>query len=149
MDSELALKDNVSGSSPASRDLGTEGYRHSADELGGRPTGLKAKCGAGSRRGGVHKPESRRESGSLLVRRGQAQGFDSPAYIARPAQHTGDGAWGTAHYRVQIHDDEGGTGAFRTHSGSSSIAARRSTSRRKRSPAGVGAILRPPRCRTP
>ena len=52
-------------------------------------------------------------SGSLLARRGQAQGFDSPAHIAGPAQHTGDPAQRTAHYRVQIHDGEGGTGAFR------------------------------------
>jgi DNA invertase Pin-like site-specific DNA recombinase len=52
-----------------------------------------------------------------LARRGQAQGFDSPPHIARPARHTGDIARGTTHNRVQIHDGEGGTGALRVRSG--------------------------------
>ncbi|GAB1688588.1 hypothetical protein KRM28CT15_03910 [Krasilnikovia sp. M28-CT-15] len=48
-----------------------------------------------------------------MARRGQAQGFDSLAYIACPARSTSDGAPGTAHYRVQIHDGEGGNGELR------------------------------------
>lgn len=58
-------------------------------------------------------PQAGGQSGYLLARRGQAQGFDSPPHIACPAHRTGDGAQGTAHHHVQIHDGEGGTGDFR------------------------------------
>jgi hypothetical protein len=74
-------------------------YPHSADELGGRSAGLSARCGAGSRRGGGHQPEGRRAIRLTPWRaQGQAQGFDSPTHIARPAQHTDDGAQGTARW---------------------------------------------------
>lgn len=56
------------------------------------------------------QPEGWRVIRPLLARRGQAQGFDSPVHIARPAPRTGDGSQRTAHHRVQIHNGEGGKG---------------------------------------
>lgn len=58
-------------------------------------------------------PRAGGQPGSLLARRGQAQGFDSLTHIARPARNTGDGAQGTAHHQAQIHDGEGGIGELR------------------------------------
>jgi hypothetical protein len=55
-------------------------------------------------------PRAGGQSGSLLARRGQARGFDSPTHIACPARNTGDRAQRTAHHQVQIHDGEGGIG---------------------------------------
>lgn len=88
-------------------------HPHTADQPGGRPAGLRPERGVGSRRGGVHEPESLRVSRLFLVRRGQAQGFD-PRHTPH-AQHGTqvDGVQGTAHHQVQIHDGAGGTGALR------------------------------------
>jgi hypothetical protein len=100
----------VTGGRPGPADT-RDRRAHSAVQLAVRPAGVTEKQGgAGSRRGGVHNPgpagvinpaTSWCAAGSV--------GFDSRAQCS-PAQRAGDRARHTAHYHVQIHDDEGGRG---------------------------------------
>lgn len=54
---------------------------------------------------------------------GRRSGSTPPRHTARPVQRTGDSAQSTEHDRVQIHDGEGGQGAFRTPLGGNSRSA--------------------------
>jgi hypothetical protein len=90
-------------------------------------------------------PRAGGQSGSFLVRRGQASGFDSPPHTACPARRTGDGARGTGHHQVQIHDGEGGQGALRIarSSGAGNNGRRHGWAQAGRAPGAVTGPSRP------